>query len=208
MFLLLTKTTMFVMHIWLPFISILVHMILIALYSYSAYAQASHDLSDPSHPQTGAPWYITKSCSVSSTSEIKGYCEQAKAAFALTIVMMCVHPTPLWHVLLTNNPACCLPSTLPGPSTQTSLEGSHRRATMTMTRRTIICRACTIRRRLLQRTTRRKVADSGRWTIWFPRHMAITVTRHSPRGHRLSTRSGECTATAATCPCGNLESGQ
>lgn len=79
---------MMVMRVWVPFLSILVHILLIALFSYSAYAQASHDLSDPKHPQTGPPWFITKSCSVSNTDSIKGYCEQAKAAFALTIVMM------------------------------------------------------------------------------------------------------------------------
>jgi hypothetical protein len=90
MFLLLTKTVMFILNIFLPPISVFIHCALIALYAYSTYAQSSSDTSDPQHKQGGAPWYLTRSCSQASSGEIEGFCEQAKAAFAMTIIMMCV----------------------------------------------------------------------------------------------------------------------
>lgn len=105
MFLLLTKTVMFIMHVFWPPLSIIIHVALIALYSFSIYAQSSHDTTDAAHSQGGAPWYLTRSCSISSTSSIKGYCEQAKAAFAMTIVMLYVQPYFQFVPKLTRNSA-------------------------------------------------------------------------------------------------------
>lgn len=96
MFLLLTKSVMFIMNIFWPAISILVHAALIALYAYSTYAQSSSDTIDPAHEQGGAPWFLTRSCSQASSGALEGYCQQAKACFAMTIIMMCVPcPSPL-----------------------------------------------------------------------------------------------------------------
>lgn len=49
-------------------------------------------MSDPSHPQPGAPWYIAKSCSVAARKSNIPYCMQAKALFAVTVIIMFVDP--------------------------------------------------------------------------------------------------------------------
>ena len=87
MFVLLCKAVLFVMHIFYPILSILVHSALVVLWAYSAHAQAGPDMTDPAHLQPGAPWYITKSCSVAHDPNDVHYCQQAKAGFAVTIVM-------------------------------------------------------------------------------------------------------------------------
>ncbi|GBF60134.1 hypothetical protein TMEN_2538 [Trichophyton mentagrophytes] len=88
LFFLLTKTPMFVMHVFYPPLSLLVHSICVLLYSVAAAFQAASDTSDPKHPQNGPPWYITKNCNVASLHINVNYCKQAKATFALTIVMI------------------------------------------------------------------------------------------------------------------------
>lgn len=56
-------------------------------------------MSDPAHPQPGAPWYITKSCGPPVSPSLIGYCKQAKAAFAVTILMWLVEsPIPHYHL--------------------------------------------------------------------------------------------------------------
>ena len=85
MFLLLTKTIMYILHVFPPVMSALLHAILVALYAVSISYQAGADTSDPEHPQPGAPWYIMKSCSVCHDKSNIGYCQQAKAAFAVTV---------------------------------------------------------------------------------------------------------------------------
>ena len=78
---------MFILHVWPPLFSAFVHGILVALYAVSIDYQASSDMTDPQHPQRGAPWYITKSCSVAFKKKNLPYCLPAKAAFARTCVM-------------------------------------------------------------------------------------------------------------------------
>ena len=87
MFLLLAKVTMFIMHIWVPLLSIIANVILIALWSVSAYGQAGPDHADPAHPSSVA-WYIAKSCDYARPSGNYGNCLQAKASFAATIIML------------------------------------------------------------------------------------------------------------------------
>ncbi|EHY59780.1 hypothetical protein HRR83_008316 [Exophiala dermatitidis] len=87
MFIMLVKSIMYMLHVFPPVLSTLVHAILIALYTVSVYYQASSDTTDPKHPQRGAPWYITKSCSVAHDKSLVGYCQQAKASFACTCAM-------------------------------------------------------------------------------------------------------------------------
>ena len=81
---------MYIVHVWPPLLSALVHGILIALYAVSIRYQAGSDMSDPNCPQPGAPWYITKSCSIAGNSTDIGYCKQAKGAFAATCVMLAI----------------------------------------------------------------------------------------------------------------------
>ncbi|KAI4125030.1 MAG: hypothetical protein LQ338_004495 [Usnochroma carphineum] len=88
LFLLLCKGIMYITHIFYPLISALIHAALVALYATSIHAQAAPDMSDPSHPQPGAPWYITKSCGAPVRPSVRGYCQQAKGSFAVT-VMLC-----------------------------------------------------------------------------------------------------------------------
>jgi len=88
MFIHLTKFTMFILHVCWPIFSLFIHLLLIGLWSYSIYGQTSPDTIDPTRENHGAPWYITKNCNISSSSEIKGYCMQAKSTFAVSVVML------------------------------------------------------------------------------------------------------------------------
>src|SRR5271154_6418972 len=88
MFIMLTKSIMYIVHVFPPILSVIIHAILIALYAVSVSYQIAPDMSDPEHPQPGAPWYITKSCSVAYSKSNIGYCLQAKAAFACTVTIM------------------------------------------------------------------------------------------------------------------------
>ncbi|KAI9724892.1 MAG: hypothetical protein M1812_000168 [Candelaria pacifica] len=88
MFLMLVKGIMFITRVFPPLLSVLVHAALTALYAFSVHAQVSKDLNDPKHPQNGPPWYLTKSCSVSFKPANVGYCQQAKATFAVTVIVL------------------------------------------------------------------------------------------------------------------------
>lgn len=87
MFMLLVKVTMFVMHIWVPLLSIVVNVILVPLWTVSMYGQAGPDYSDPAYPSSVA-WYIAKSCSYATPSGNYGNCLQAKGSFAATVIML------------------------------------------------------------------------------------------------------------------------
>ncbi|KAL8717684.1 MAG: hypothetical protein Q9225_005092 [Loekoesia sp. 1 TL-2023] len=94
LFLLLCKGIMYICHVFYPLLSALIHAVLIALYAVSIHAQAAPDMSDPDHPQPGAPWYITKSCGAPVKPSLQGYCKQAKGSFAVTIMLLYVLPLP------------------------------------------------------------------------------------------------------------------
>ncbi|KAJ5206267.1 hypothetical protein N7491_003113 [Penicillium cf. griseofulvum] len=87
-FFLITKLPTHWMNLFYPPVAVVVHLSLIILYIVSAVYQAGSDMSDPRHPQSGAPWYIAKSCSVAFRKSNVGYCMQAKALFAVTIIMI------------------------------------------------------------------------------------------------------------------------
>lgn len=91
MFILLCKTVMYIVHVFPPLLSLIIHAILVALYIVSIRYQAGSDMSDPKHPQPGAPWYITKPCSVAAHQNDVEYCKQAKSAFACTCIMTLVY---------------------------------------------------------------------------------------------------------------------
>lgn len=88
MFIMLVKGTMYMLHVLPPIISTILHAVLIVLYSIAVAFQASPDTTDPQHPQTGAAWYIMKSCSVARDKSLVGYCQQAKATFACFVAML------------------------------------------------------------------------------------------------------------------------
>lgn len=90
MFFLLVKTPMYILHVFYPPLSIIVHATLTALYAVSIRYQAASDMADPKHPQPGPPWYIAKNCDVTFNPDNVGYCKQAKSSFACTIIMLYV----------------------------------------------------------------------------------------------------------------------
>lgn len=87
------------MNVFYPPLSILIHVTLLILYCVSAAYQGGKDMADSEHPQPGAPWYITKNCNVALKSENVGYCQQAKSAFACTIIIMFVPVSYIINVL-------------------------------------------------------------------------------------------------------------
>lgn len=102
MFIMLVKGIMWMLHVLPPIISAIMHAILIVLFTISVVYQASPDTSDPRHPQTGPPWYITKSCSVTYSKSNVGYCMQAKATFAGFTAMLIV----FWIIFLLSAWSC------------------------------------------------------------------------------------------------------
>lgn len=87
MFILLVKSTMYILHTWIPLISVFVHILEVSLYAVSVKNQSSPDMSDPDHPSPGLPWYLSKGCKYAESGNY-GYCMQARAAFAVTCVMV------------------------------------------------------------------------------------------------------------------------
>lgn len=83
MFFLLVKSTLYMLHVFPPIVSTVLHTALLALYAVSVSYQASPDNSDPKHPSNGPVWYITKNCNVAFDKNNVHYCQQAKATFAL-----------------------------------------------------------------------------------------------------------------------------
>ena len=89
MFIMLVKATMYVLHAWLPILSVLVHALLIALYAVGVRNQATPDLSNTNvkNLSRNLPWYLEKGCSYAAQGN-HGYCMQARASFAVTCVML------------------------------------------------------------------------------------------------------------------------
>lgn len=100
MFILLVKVVLFIMHMWIPLVSLIINVIVIALWCVSIYGQAGPDYSDPEHPSSVA-WYIAKSCSYAEPSGNKRNCEMAKGAFASSIFMLYAFLPGIWVQLLT-----------------------------------------------------------------------------------------------------------
>lgn len=88
MFFMLVKSIMYMVNVFPPIMSSILHAVLVALYAASVYYQASSDTTDPEHPQNGPAWYITKSCSVAHSENNIGYCKQAKASFGASVALL------------------------------------------------------------------------------------------------------------------------
>lgn len=86
-FLLIVKLPVHAMHLLFPPIATFINGGSIVLYAFAARYQAGPDMSDPQRPQPGPPWYITKSCNVAYSKSDIGFCNQAKALFALCVVL-------------------------------------------------------------------------------------------------------------------------
>jgi hypothetical protein len=79
---------MLLLSVFVPLLSVCLHGVLVGLYAYSVYGQTSPDLIDSAHRVNGPPWYITKSCDVAKDKRLVGYCQQAKASFAVTVILL------------------------------------------------------------------------------------------------------------------------
>ena len=90
MFFYLIKVTMWLLHVFLPIFSILLHVPLLAIWAYGIYIQTSPDTIDPARSNSGAPWYITKNCNIVADKQIRSYCMQAKSSFAVSCIMLYV----------------------------------------------------------------------------------------------------------------------
>lgn len=87
LFILLVESILFVVKLFYPLLSLIVHVILTALWAVSVYGQAGPDKADPERPSS-TPWYLRKSCSVAREPSNVQYCQQAKATFAVTVLML------------------------------------------------------------------------------------------------------------------------
>ncbi|KAL4933875.1 uncharacterized protein BDV17DRAFT_286681 [Aspergillus undulatus] len=94
-FIFITKVPLHMLHLLYPFAHALLQIGLIIIYCVSAAWQAGPDTSDPARPQPGAPWYITKNCNVAHDSSNLSYCQQAKALFAFTILIIVLYTVEL-----------------------------------------------------------------------------------------------------------------
>ena len=103
-FLLLCKGIMLICSVFHPLISLAIHATLTALWAVAIHNQAAPDTSDPTRPQPGAPWYITKSCGPPVNPDLLGYCKQAKAAFAVSVIAWYVGFLAQSSGFKTNNP--------------------------------------------------------------------------------------------------------
>ncbi|KAF2703972.1 hypothetical protein K504DRAFT_168136 [Pleomassaria siparia CBS 279.74] len=97
MFFYLIKCTGWLLHCLWPIFSLPLHLALLAVWVVSLYVQTAPDTIDPKRENKGAPWYITKSCDLASEPLVKKYCMQAKASFAVSVVMLAIYAI---HVLL------------------------------------------------------------------------------------------------------------
>lgn len=87
MFILLAKSTLYVLHGFLPIIGLLVSVAEIAIYAVSIHRQSGPDMTDPRHPSPGLPWYLSKGCSYATPGNW-GYCMQARAIFGVMCAMV------------------------------------------------------------------------------------------------------------------------
>ncbi|KAJ4373793.1 hypothetical protein N0V83_002532 [Neocucurbitaria cava] len=91
MFFYLVKSTLWLLHVFMPIFSLLLHIALLILWAYGIHIQTAPDTIDPKRMNKGAPWYITKSCNIVDDKTIRSYCMQAKASFAVSIIMLSIY---------------------------------------------------------------------------------------------------------------------
>lgn len=110
MFFYLTKVTMWLLHVLFPILSLPLHLALMALWAVSIHTQTGPDTIDPERANHGAPWYITKNCNIMEDKTIRGYCMQAKSAFAVSVVMLYVSPcySTLSNTSMTDQPCSAI----------------------------------------------------------------------------------------------------
>ncbi|KAJ8109207.1 hypothetical protein OPT61_g7627 [Boeremia exigua] len=91
MFFWLVKMAMWLLHVFYPIFSVLLHIPLLAIWAYGIHIQTSPDTIDPTRSNSGAPWYITKNCNIVDDKQIRSYCMQAKSSFAVSCIMISIY---------------------------------------------------------------------------------------------------------------------
>ena len=86
MFILLTKTTLYILGGLPPFFSAILHAATLSVYAISASWQAGPDYLSKEFPSK-APYYITRGCGAPVKPELKSSCLQAQASFAMAVLM-------------------------------------------------------------------------------------------------------------------------
>lgn len=141
MFFYLIKVTMWLLHVFLPIFSVLLHIPLLAIWAYGIHIQTSPDTIDPQRTNNGAPWYITKNCNIVEDANVQKYCMQAKSSFAVSCIMLYVpipnQTSPLPNTQRTNSttaqstPSSCAspstPSTPPNPPSPPTAPGKPKK---------------------------------------------------------------------------------
>jgi hypothetical protein len=92
MFFWLIKTCMWLLKVFHPIFSFVLHAALLALWAYGIHIQTAPDTIDPAHQNKGVPWYITKNCNIVESKTDRAYCVQAKSSFAVSCIMLYVPP--------------------------------------------------------------------------------------------------------------------
>jgi len=87
----LIKSCMWLLKVFYPIFSFVLHSGLLALWAYGIYIQTSPDTIDPAHQNKGAPWYITKSCNIVESKTNRAYCMQAKSSFVVSVIMLSIY---------------------------------------------------------------------------------------------------------------------
>lgn len=126
-FILLCKGIMYICHIFHPLMSAVIHAALLALFAVSIHAQAASDMSDSDHPQPGAPWYITKSCGAPVRPSLRGYCQQAKASFAVAVLLCALFLAYLILSIYSLIPSRSPSSSRKSSNTESEVESGHQR---------------------------------------------------------------------------------
>lgn len=103
MFILLVKAVLFIMHLFLPLLSLFISGLMLALYAVSLRNQSAPDMSDPDNPSPGLPWYLSKGCQY-ATQANKGYCMQARGAFGVTCAMVAIFSVYFIYSILSTIP--------------------------------------------------------------------------------------------------------
>ncbi|KAF2856503.1 hypothetical protein T440DRAFT_920 [Plenodomus tracheiphilus IPT5] len=91
MFFWLVKGTLWLLHVFYPIVSLLLHIGLMSLWAYGIHIQTSPDTIDPTRVNKGAPWYIKKNCNIVDDKNVRSYCMQAKSSFAVSIIMLTIY---------------------------------------------------------------------------------------------------------------------
>lgn len=90
LFTMLLRMVLFIMKVYVPLIAVFFHVGTVAIWTVSVYGQMGPDHADPLHPSPIA-WYLVRSCDAAGGRfRAVKECMMARAAFALSVVMLAI----------------------------------------------------------------------------------------------------------------------